>query len=165
MIRFINNENESLLRWFYSLCEPRNFSLILCPVAGCIQTGWGSDLCLPAVVLWNSAPHVSTMLGWNLDLSDSVLDILQQLGVVHPRVQHDRSDALVAFQDSGYLRRNIENTSSINNKLISRDLRFRHHIDCFCSIFPTKNIPNTATVLLCVSEWHDGVWFLNESIV
>ncbi len=39
--------------------------------------GWGSDLCLPAVVLWNSAPHVSTMLGSNLDLSDSVLDILQ----------------------------------------------------------------------------------------
>ncbi len=77
MISFINNENESLLRWFYSLCEPRNFSLILCPVAGCIQTGWGSDLCLPAVVLWNSAPHVSTMLGSNLDLSDSVLDILQ----------------------------------------------------------------------------------------
>ncbi len=78
MISFINNENESLLRWFYSLCEPRNFSLILCPVAGCIQTGWGSDLCLPAVVLWNSAPHVSTMLGSNLDLSDSVLDILQR---------------------------------------------------------------------------------------
>ncbi len=41
MISFINNENESLLRWFYSLCEPRNFSRILCPVAGCIQTGWG----------------------------------------------------------------------------------------------------------------------------
>ncbi len=78
MISFINNENESLLRWFYILCEPRNFSLILCPVAGCIQTGWGSDLCLPAVVLWNSAPHVSTMLGSNLDLSDSVLDILQR---------------------------------------------------------------------------------------
>ncbi len=36
----------------------------------------GSDLCLPAVVLWNSAPHVSTMLRSNLDLSDSVLDIL-----------------------------------------------------------------------------------------
>ncbi len=76
MISCINNENESLLRWFYSLCEPRNFSLILCPVAGCIQTGWGSDLWLTAVVLWNSAPHVSTMLGSNLDLSDSVLDIL-----------------------------------------------------------------------------------------
>ncbi len=36
----------------------------------------GSDLWLPAVVLWNSAPHVSTMLRSNLDLSDSVLDIL-----------------------------------------------------------------------------------------
>ncbi len=38
----------------------------------------GSDLCLPAVVLWNSAPHVSTMLRSNLDLSDSVLDMLQE---------------------------------------------------------------------------------------
>ncbi len=78
MISFINHENESILRWFSGLCEPRNFSRILCPVAGCIQTGWGSDLCLPAVVLWNSAPHVSTMLRSNLDLSDSVLDMLHQ---------------------------------------------------------------------------------------
>ncbi len=78
IISFINHENESPLRWFYSLCEPRNFSRILCPVAGCIQAGWGSDLCLPAVVLWNSAPHVSTMLGSNLDLSDLVLDILHR---------------------------------------------------------------------------------------
>ncbi len=77
MISFINHENESILRWFSGLCEPRNFYRILCPVAGCIQMGWGSDLCLPAVVLWNSAPHVSTMLGSNLDLSDLVLDILQ----------------------------------------------------------------------------------------
>ncbi len=29
--------------------------------------------------------------------------------------------------------------SSINNKLILRDLCFRHHISCFCSISPTKN--------------------------
>ncbi len=72
MISFNNHENESILRWFSGL-----FSRILCPVAGCIQTGWGSDLCLPAVVLWNSAPHVSTMLRSNLDLSDSVLDMLQ----------------------------------------------------------------------------------------
>ncbi len=74
MISFINHENESILRWFSGL-----FSRILCPVAGCIQTGWGSDLCLPAVVLWNSAPHVSTMLRSNLDLSDSVLDMLHCL--------------------------------------------------------------------------------------
>ncbi len=39
----------------------------------------GSDLWLPAVVLWNSASHVSTMLRSNLDLSDSVLDILHSL--------------------------------------------------------------------------------------
>ncbi len=37
---------------------------------------------------------------------------LTQLGVVNPHVQHDRSDALVALQDCGYLRRNIENTST-----------------------------------------------------
>ncbi len=29
--------------------------------------------------------------------------------------------------------------SSINNKLILRNLCFRHHIACFCSISPTKN--------------------------
>ncbi len=31
--------------------------------------------------------------------------------------------------------------SSINNKLILRDLRFRHHIACFCCISPTQIIP------------------------
>ncbi len=55
--------------------------------------------------------------------------------------------------------------SSINKKLILRDLRFRHHISCLCSISPTKMIPNTATVLFCVSEQHDSVLFLNESTV
>ncbi len=55
--------------------------------------------------------------------------------------------------------------SSINKKLILRDLRFRHHIACFCSISPTKIIPNKATTLFCVSEQHDGVLFLNESTV
>ncbi len=29
--------------------------------------------------------------------------------------------------------------SSINNKLILRNVRFRHHIACFCSISSTKN--------------------------
>ncbi len=53
--------------------------------------------------------------------------------------------------------------SSINNKLISRDLRFRRHIGCFCSISAQRNIPNTATALFCVSEQHDGDSFLNES--
>ncbi len=37
---------------------------------------------------------------------------LPQLGFVHARVQHDCSDALVILQDCGYLRRNIENTST-----------------------------------------------------
>ncbi len=91
MISFINHENESILRWFSGLCEPRNFSRILCPVAGCIQTGWGSDLCLPAVVLWNSAPHVSTMLGSNLDLSDLVLDILHHIWLLSSRPTHAAS--------------------------------------------------------------------------
>ncbi len=29
IISFINNENESLLRWFYIFCDPKNFSRIL----------------------------------------------------------------------------------------------------------------------------------------
>ncbi len=53
--------------------------------------GWGSDLCLPAVVLWNSAPHVSTMLRSNLDLSDSVLDML------HHTRQHPLTDEEICF--------------------------------------------------------------------
>ncbi len=47
--------------------------------------------------------------------------------------------------------------SSINKKLILRDLRFRHHIACFFSISPTKIIPSKATALFCVSEQHDSV--------
>ncbi len=57
--------------------NPGILAFVLEAWSGCIQAGWGSDLCLSAVVLWNSAPHVSTMLGSNLDLSDLVLDILQ----------------------------------------------------------------------------------------
>ncbi len=57
--------------------NPGILAFVLEAWSGCIQAGWGSDLCLPAVVLWNSAPHVSTMLRSNLDLSDSVLDMLQ----------------------------------------------------------------------------------------
>ncbi len=53
--------------------------------------------------------------------------------------------------------------SSINNKLILRDLCFRHYIACFCSISTTEIIPNTVTALFCVSEQHDGDSFLNES--
>ncbi len=55
--------------------------------------------------------------------------------------------------------------TSINNKLILIGLRFRHHISSFCSISPTKIIPNTVTALFCVSEQHDSDSFLNESIV
>ncbi len=29
IISFINNENESLLRWFYSFCDSKDFSRIL----------------------------------------------------------------------------------------------------------------------------------------
>ncbi len=104
MISFINHENESILRWFSGL-----FSRILCPVAGCIQTGWGSDLCLPAVVLWNSAPHVSTMLRSNLDLSDSVLDML------HTPLRSARclaEDIVERWKNKG--RRSRQNTA--NNK-------------------------------------------------
>ncbi len=104
MISFINHENESILRWFSGL-----FSRILCPVAGCIQTGWGSDLCLPAVFLWNSAPHVSTMLRSTLDLSDSVLDML------HTPLRSARclaEDIVERWKNKG--RRSRQNTA--NNK-------------------------------------------------
>ncbi len=104
MISFINHENERILRWFSGL-----FSRILCPVAGCIQTGWGSDLCLPAVVLWNSASHVSTMLRSNLDLSDSVLDML------HTPLRSARclaEDIVERWKNKG--RRSRQNTA--NNK-------------------------------------------------
>ncbi len=57
--------------------NPGILAFVLETWSGCIQAGWESDLWLSAVVLWNSAPHVSTMLGSNLDLSDLVLDILQ----------------------------------------------------------------------------------------
>jgi len=51
--------------------------------------------------------------------------------------------------------------SSINNKLILRDLRFRHHIACFCCISPRQN-NSTATALFCLSK-HDSD-SLNESM-
>ncbi len=54
--------------------------------------------------------------------------------------------------------------SSINKKLIKR-LTVRHHISCFCSISPTKIVPNTATALFCVSEQHESDSFLNELTV
>ncbi len=55
--------------------------------------------------------------------------------------------------------------SSINNKLILRDLRFRHHIACFCSISPTKN--NFRQLQRCFkSQWFVPEWFnrLNDSV-
>ncbi len=57
--------------------------------------------------------------------------------------------------------------SSINNKLILRDLRFRYHISCFCSISPTKIIPNTAVLHLWATwEWFVPEWInrLNDSV-
>ncbi len=46
----------------------------------------------------------------------------------------------------------------------SGKISFRHHIVCFCNI-STKIIPNTVTALFRVSEQHDSVSFLNESIL
>ncbi len=48
--------------------NPGILAFVLETWSGCIQAGWGSDLWLSAVVLWNSASHVSTMLRSNLDL-------------------------------------------------------------------------------------------------
>ncbi len=41
MISFINHENESILRWFYSFCEPRNFSLCPRSLVGVYSGGLG----------------------------------------------------------------------------------------------------------------------------
>ncbi len=54
--------------------------------------------------------------------------------------------------------------SSISNTFILRDLCFRHHIACFCSIPPTKKNPNSKVnipALFYVSEEHDSDSFLN----
>ncbi len=51
--------------------------------------------------------------------------------------------------------------SSINNKLILRDLSFRHHIACFCSVSPAKN--NYKPSQRCFeSQWFVPEW-INES--
>ncbi len=47
---------------------------------------------------------------------------------------------------------------SINNKLILRYLRFRHHIACFCCISPTKN--NSKQPQCCF----ESQWFVHEWI-
>ncbi len=41
IIIFINNENESILRWFYRFCEPRNFSLYPRNLVGVYSGGLG----------------------------------------------------------------------------------------------------------------------------
>ncbi len=41
IISFINHENESILRWFYSFCEPRNFSLCPRSLVGVYSGGLG----------------------------------------------------------------------------------------------------------------------------
>ncbi len=41
MISFINHENESILRWFYRFCEPRNFSLCPRNLVGVYSGGLG----------------------------------------------------------------------------------------------------------------------------
>ncbi len=48
--------------------NPGILAFVLETWSGCIQAGWGSDLWPSAVVLWNSASHVSTMLRSNLAL-------------------------------------------------------------------------------------------------
>ncbi len=109
MISFINHENESILRWFSVFVNPGILAFVLEAWSGCIQAGWGSDLWLSAVVLWNSAPHVSTMLRSNLDLSDSVLDML------HTPLRSARclaEDIVERWKNKG--RRSRQNTA--NNK-------------------------------------------------
>ncbi len=110
MISFINHENESILRWFYSFVNPGILAFVLGAWSGCIQAGWGSDLWLSAVVLWNSAPHVSTMLGSNLDLSDLVLDIL------HAELLYFSFLLFLLFFTTWLYLRHISNSSWFNHK-------------------------------------------------
>ncbi len=58
------------------------------------------------------------------------------------------------------------NNSSINNKLILRNLCFRCHISCFCSILPTQNSYNTVLRLWATWRWFVPEWFnrLNDSV-
>ncbi len=42
--------------------------------------------------------------------------------------------------------------SSINNKLILRDLRFRRHISCFCSFSNKNNSKHSHSTVLCLSN-------------
>ncbi len=52
--------------------------------------------------------------------------------------------------------------SSINNKLILRDLRFRRHIACFCYISQRKKIiPNSYSEVLSLSDSFNR---LNDSV-
>ncbi len=57
MISFINHENESTLRWFYSFCEPRNFSLCPRRLVGVYSGGIQISAIRWGEIWWKSIPE------------------------------------------------------------------------------------------------------------
>ncbi len=78
MISFINHENESILRWFYSFCEPRNFSRCPRSLVGVYSGGlgvWFMTFCCCLVEFGFSCFNHASIESWFANYS--VLDILQ----------------------------------------------------------------------------------------
>ncbi len=77
MISFINHENESILRWFYRFCEPRNFSLCPRNLVGVYSGGlgvWFMTFCCCLVEFGFSCFNHASIESWFANYS--VLDIL-----------------------------------------------------------------------------------------
>ncbi len=77
MISFINHENESILRWFYSFCEPRNFSRCPRSLVGVYSGGlgvWFMTFCCCLVEFGFSCFNHASIESWFANYS--VLDIL-----------------------------------------------------------------------------------------
>ncbi len=80
MISFINHENESILRWFYRFCEPRNFSLCPRNLVGVYSGGlgvWFMTFCCCLVEFGFSCFNHASIESWFANYS--VLDILHCL--------------------------------------------------------------------------------------
>ncbi len=67
MISFINHENESILRWFYRFCEPRNFSLCPRSLVGVYSGGlgvWFMTFCCCLVEFGSSCFNHASIESW-----------------------------------------------------------------------------------------------------
>ncbi len=110
MISFINHENESILRWFYRFCEPRNFSLCPRNLVGVYSGGlgvWFMTFCCCLVEFGFSCFNHASIESWFANYS--VLDIL------HTPLRSARclaEDVVERWKNKG--RRSRQNTA--NNK-------------------------------------------------